>query len=50
MLGRVGKSKLTEHLRGDAVVPQRDGFKRNLARDRAHEIVQSEWFVSSGER
>jgi hypothetical protein len=47
---RDGESKLTEDLRGNAVVPQRDGFERDLARDGTHQIVQSKWCVGFGER
>ena len=46
----MGGSKLTEYLRRDAIVPQRDSLKRNLARYRAHQVVQPEWFVGSDQR
>lgn len=40
---RVGAMKLTEHLRGNTVVAQRDGFERNFAGDRTHQVVKAKW-------
>jgi hypothetical protein len=37
-------------LRGNAVVPQHDGFECDLAGDGTHKVIQPKWCVGLGQR